>query len=132
MITRVLLGCAAVCALAFASLADEPKETKLKPTFVFSGSHTAIDRETFAVVTDETAWKALWEKHRGDEKTLRFTEREQYFDIDFDAQYVVAIFPAQGDGCFVTPRKRGAETVIGFRSYYHHADVLQGRHPNPS
>ena len=129
MFARILLVCVALCALTFASPADEPKEvkeTKLKPTFVFSGSHSAIDREMFAVVTDEAAWKALWEKHRGGKKTLQFTEREQHFDIDFDTQYAIAIFPAQYDWCFVTQRKRGEEVVIGFRA---HGFSTEGRAP---
>ena len=47
MFARVLLGCVALCVLAFVSLAEEPKDkkepkiTKLKPTLVFSGSHSA-------------------------------------------------------------------------------------------
>jgi hypothetical protein len=126
MIARVLLGCAALGVLSFLSLADEPKEMKLKPVAVFRGSHSAIDRETFAVVSDEKEWKSIWEKHRGDEKTLRFTERVQYFDIDFDTQYVVAVFPADGDECLITPRRRGDEVAIGFLPHFY---GIEGRQP---
>jgi hypothetical protein len=115
MLTRAKIGCVALGVLAFGLLAAEPRETKLKPTFVFSGSHSGINRETFAVATDEAGWKALWEKHRGDEKTQRFTEREQYFDVNFDTHYIVAIFTPGVDGCDITPRMRNDEVVIGFR-----------------
>ena len=126
MPTRVLIGWVALGALTFVCRAEEPKEAKLKPTLIFSGSHTAIEREYFAVVTDEAAWKALWEKHRGGEKTLRFTEREQYFDVDFGSHCVVAIFPGGGDSCDITPRKRGEEILIGFRSALY---GIEGRLP---
>ncbi len=117
MFARVLLGCAALGVLAFAALADEPKgkDKPFKPTFVFSGSHSAIDRETFAVVADEVAWKVLWVKHRGKLFDPQFTEHQQDVEIDFNTHYVVAIFSAQWDWCQVTPRKRGDEVVIGFR-----------------
>jgi hypothetical protein len=118
MIARVLLGCVALGALAFASLADEPeppKEVKIKPALLLAGSHSGIDRESFYVVTNEDAWKDLWAKHRGNEKTQRFTESEQYAEIDFDTHYIVAVFTPGFDGCDITPRKRGEEVVIGFR-----------------
>ena len=116
MLARATVAWMLFSTLGFASLAEEPKESKLKPTLIFSGSHTAIDRELFTVVADEAAWKALWEKHRGGVKTLRFTEREQSFDIDFESQYVVAIFTPDCDACDVTTRRRGNEVVIGFRA----------------
>lgn len=115
MFARVLIGAIALCVLALTSLADEPKEKPLKPLLLFAGSHSGIDRESFYVVTTEGRWRDLWEKHRGNEKTRRFTEREQYTEIDFDTCYIVAVFTPGFDGCDLTPRQRGEEVVIGYR-----------------
>ncbi|MCI0699460.1 MAG: hypothetical protein L0241_00045 [Planctomycetia bacterium] len=112
MLARIVIGCIALCALAFASLADEPKETKLKPTLVFSGTHSAIRNETFNVIATKEGWEKLWKQHRGDD--FRFTESQQELNIDFETHYVVAIFTGCGELCWITPRQRGDVIAIGF------------------
>jgi hypothetical protein len=114
MIGRILPGGVAVCALAFAALAEEPKETKLKPTAVFRGSHSDIRGEEFHVITTAKEWDKLWHKHRGDARDPLFTETSQSLEIDFETHYAVAIFTGSGERCWITPKQRGDEVVIGF------------------
>jgi hypothetical protein len=105
-----------------------PKETKLKPTAVFAGSHSAIRYETFNVITKEEGWQRLWKEHRGAKHDPEFTETEQELDIDFDTHYVVAVF-AGVDWCEITPRLRGDVVVIGFRGV---VNQTEGRLPQRS
>jgi hypothetical protein len=114
MFARVLLGGVVLGALALASLADEPKETKLKPTTVFRGSHSDIRGEEFHVITTAKEWDKLWRKHRGDARDPLFTETSQSLEIDFETHYAVAIFTGSGERCSLTLRQRGDEVVIGF------------------
>jgi hypothetical protein len=117
MFARVLLGCGALCALAFVSRAadpKEPKDTPLKPTAVFRGSHSAIRGEEFHVITIAKEWDKLWSKHRGDTRDPLFTETSQSLEIDFETHYAVAIFTGSGERCSITSRQRGDAVVIGF------------------
>jgi hypothetical protein len=129
MFARVLLGCVVLCGLAFATLAEEPKpakETKLKPTAMFRGSHSAIQLATargkFEVVSNEKDWKKLWKEHRGDEATRLFAESDQNCDIDFDTQYVVAVFYGSSPGGEVELRQRGDTALIGYRNTYYQTE----------
>ncbi len=117
MFARVLFGCVALYSLTFASLADEPKETKLKPTAVFRGSHSAILEKQFAIITVETEWKDLWKKHRGDERDQRFTETVQELRINFDTHYLVAVFAGWRSSLVVTPFARGDTVLIRFSAH---------------
>jgi hypothetical protein len=56
----------------------------------------------------------LWKQHRGKEYDPPFTERLQELDVDFDTHYVVAVFTGPCTRCWITPRTRGADVVIGF------------------
>jgi hypothetical protein len=114
MCTRVTLCLSALLALAGSSPAQEPKETALKPTLVLSGTHSAIRKERTAVVTGAAEWKELWKEHRGKEYDPPFTERLQELNVDFDTHYVVALFTGPGGWCWITPRMRGGDVVIGF------------------
>jgi hypothetical protein len=117
MFARVLLGCVALGALALASLAEEPKETKLKPTTAFRGSHSAILEEQFVIVTEEAEWKELWKKHRGDGRDQRSTETVQELTIDFDTHYLVAGFGGHHSSLIVTPFARGDAVLIRFSAH---------------
>ena len=130
MFARVLLGCIALFAPAFVSLADEPKEvkeTKLKPTTIFRGSHSEIRGETFDVVTTAKEWKALWSKHRGEARDPLFTETSQSLEIDFDTHYVITLFTGNGERCSLTPKLRGNTIIIGF---CHEVFSTEGRSPD--
>jgi hypothetical protein len=125
MFARIVIGCVAMCALAFASLAEEPKgvkETKLKPTLMFTGSHSAIHRDRYEVVANEKDWKKLWKDHRGDEATRLFAESSQRFDIDFDTHYVVAVFYGGSPDGDVVPRQRGETVLIGYKNLYYQTE----------
>jgi hypothetical protein len=113
MFARILLGGVVVCALAFVSFAEEPKETKLKPTLVFSGSHSAIRAERFELATTAKEWESLWAKHRGDAQEPLFTETSQMLSLDFETHYVIAIFTGSGEPCVFQPRQRGDIVAIG-------------------
>jgi len=126
MFARVMIGCVTLNTFAFASLAQEPKETKLKPTLVFRGTHSAIQKERIVVITDEAGWKDLWKQHRGKEYDPPFTETDQELSIDFDTHYVVGVFTRECDDCVITPRMRGADVVIGFRPLWY---STEGRPP---
>jgi hypothetical protein len=114
MFVRLLLVCVALCALACVAVADEPKETKLKPVAVFRGSHSAIKEETFEVVATEDEWKKLWEKHRGKERDSLFTETSQELSIDFETHYIVALFAGPSHWCIPRPKLRGDTVVIQY------------------
>src|SRR5262245_14939895 len=114
MCACVTFGLSALLALTCPSLTQEPKETTLKPTLIFSGSHSVIRKERFAVVTGEAGWKDLWEQHRGKESDPPFTERDQELSIDFDTHYVVAVFTGTDACLFVTTFARGDEILIRF------------------
>lgn len=114
MMARILLGCVALCALAFASLAEEPKETKLKQVTVFNGSHSKILKERFELVTTKEAWEKLWEEHQGKRDKRIDGLDEQRIDVDFETHYVVAIFSGWCGWCAITPRQRDNAVVIGF------------------
>lgn len=122
MLVRVALGCVTLCALTFASSADEPKETKLKPTLLFTGSHSAILKDRFEVVSNEKDWKKLWKEHRGDAATRLFAEGDQNFDIDFDSHYVVAAFYGSSPDGKVTPRQRDGTLFIGYENLYYQTE----------
>jgi hypothetical protein len=117
MFARVLLSCSALCAPALVSRAEEPnapKDTPLKPTAVFRGSHSDIRGEAFHVITTAKEWDKLWSKHRGYARDPLFTETFQSLEIDFETHYVVAIFTGSGERCSITFRQRGDAVVIGF------------------
>jgi hypothetical protein len=118
MFARTLFGCVALCVLTVASLADEPKEkeTKLKPTAIYSGTHSQIRQERFELVPTKEAWGKLWEQHRGNKKDRRFSEESLDLEIDFESHYVVAIFLVGWDWCSVTPQQRGDTVVIGYEA----------------
>ena len=129
MFARVLLGGGVLCALAFASRAEEPKEvkeTKLKPTAMFQGSHSAIQlafpRGKFEVVANEKDWKKLWKEHRGNEATRLFAEGDQSCDIDFNTHYVVTVFYGSSPGGEVTLRQRGDTILVGYRNTYYQTE----------
>jgi hypothetical protein len=123
MFARFLLVCAAaLCVPVLAAPADEPKdknekETKLKPTVVYRGSHSAILKEDFKVVTTQAAWERVEKQHRGE--STRFTETLQDLQVDYDTHYVVAVF-AGGSGwrkwCKVTALARGEAIVLRVES----------------
>lgn len=119
MIARVLLGCVVACVLAIASLAEEPKDIRLKPTLTLTGSHSAILKDRFEVISNETDWKKLWKEHRGDVATRLFAEGDQTIDLDFDTHYVVAIFYGHSPTGTVTPRQRGDTIHVGFKNGYY-------------
>lgn len=123
MIPRIATGCIALCVLTCVSIAEEPKEAKLKPTAKLSGSHSAIKRETIMVVTDESTWNGLWAKHRAKEQAL-FTESDQSLNIDFDTHYVVAIFTGWVSSTSVTTFTRGDAVLIRYST---HSDCTEGR-----
>jgi hypothetical protein len=123
MFVRVLIGCVALYALAFASQADEPKETKLKPTLVLVGTHSAIRDEKLDVVTNEKDWKRLWSAHQGEDNSRLFVDRNQTFDPDFDSQYVAVVFFGDGPPFGkVTPRQRGDTVIIGYEGLYYQTE----------
>ncbi|MBP3960719.1 hypothetical protein J8F10_36310 [Gemmata sp. G18] len=109
---RTALGLVALGTLATASLAGEPKETKLKPTLVLRGSHSAIRKERFVVVTQEREWKELWAQHRGKEADPPFTERDQELSPDFDIHFVVAVFVGCDASLSVETFMRGDEVLL--------------------
>ena len=111
---HVVLGLLTLSTLAFPSLANAPKETKLKPTLVFEGSHSAIQKTLFVVVTEEDGWKDLWKQHRGKGFDPPFTERFQDLGINFDTHYAVAVFIGSDSSLVVTPFARGDEVLIRF------------------
>jgi hypothetical protein len=126
MCARVAFGLSILLALVCPSLAQEPKETTLKPTLVFRGTHSAVRKERFAVVTGETEWKDVWKQHRGKEYDPPFTEKDQELSVNFETHYVVAVFTKECDECVITPRMRGADVVIGFRMQWY---STEGRPP---
>lgn len=122
MYTRIALSLVALGALAHASLAEDPKETKLKSVLMFSGTHSAIRKERFAVVTEEASWKELWEQHRGKDADPPFTERSQEFSIDFETHYVVAVFTGTDADLWVTAFARGDEVLMRFVAKGHQTE----------
>lgn len=99
--------------------AKPPEATKLHTTVVFRGTHSQIKKEAFRLVDTEAAWKELWKRHRGEPTDRRYTEPDLDFDIDFNTQYVVAVFTGNCDWCKVTPRRRGESVVIGFEACHY-------------
>jgi hypothetical protein len=120
MCIHVLLGLVALCAPASTPITEVPKERKLKPTLMFSGTHSEIRKERFAVMTGEAEWKELWGQHRGKDFDPPFTERHQELSIDFDTHYVVAVFTGHDSCLRVTTFVRGEEVllriVMGFQT----------------
>lgn len=125
MLIRVRLSAVALCVLASSSGADEPKETKLKPTLLFTGSHSAILKDRFEVVSNEKDWKKLWQEHRGDAATRLFAEGSQSFEIDFDSHYLVAVFYGSSPYGEVTPRQRDGTYFIGYKNLYYQTAVSE-------
>jgi hypothetical protein len=119
MIKRVVIGCCAVFALALAVHGEETKETRFKPTMVFTGTHSAIRYETYQLISTGVGWKELWEQHRGDENDRLFTESYQGIDINFETHYVVAIFiGGYPDGCEIIPLQSGDTIIIVSRGMF--------------
>ena len=113
---RFALGLVTLGMLATASLAGEPKETKLKPTLVLRGSHSAIRKERFVVVTQEREWKELWAQHRGKEADPPFTERDQELSPDFDTHFVIAVFTGANTALSVSTFARGEDVLVRTRA----------------
>src|SRR5262249_33762324 len=97
----------------------EPDTANLRPSAVFQGSHSQVKNETFRLIETEAAWKELWKQHRGTATDRRYTEPDLAFNIDFDTQYVVAIFAGKHHWCTVTPRQWGESVVIRFEARGH-------------
>lgn len=114
MCLLLLSACAVGCLRLLA--ADGPREEKLSPPVVLSGTHSQIKKETFKLITTAADWKTAWEEHHGKYTDREFTERDQSLDIDFSTHYVAAIFTGHCDWCEVTPRRRGDTVVIGFEA----------------
>jgi hypothetical protein len=100
--------------LAPVATAEEPKEMPYKATAVFTGTHSEIKKERFAVVYAAEVWKRLWEEHRGKEN--RFTESYQELEIDFETHFVVAVFAGSCDWCGINTRITSDELRVGFRA----------------
>lgn len=115
MHTRIVIACGALASFTLAIRAEEPKETKLKPTVMLSGTHSAIRQERFEVITTQRKWEQLWKRHRG-ERVPHFNESSQELSIDFQTHYVVAVFTGWSAWCGVTPRQRGDTILIGYRA----------------
>jgi hypothetical protein len=128
MYARVVAVCVATFAFTFTVHAAEPRETKLKPTVIFTGTHSAIQHETFDLIATESGWKELWKKHRGEEFNPLFTETFQELEIDFETHYVVVIFTGRGsgEGCEITARQRGDVVFVGFKPWFYQTE---GRPP---
>lgn len=109
---RILLTLTVICSSALAGHmpTKEPKVTELKPTLLLCGSHSAIRKEKFLVVTETAKWLALWKEHRG--KNPQFTEPGQDLKIDFESHYVVAIFTGDRSDLIVSTLLRGDEVVM--------------------
>jgi hypothetical protein len=114
---RTLIALAVRCSSAFAEPlpTKEPKLTDLKPTLVLRGSHSAILKEQFLVVTEEVKWKELWQEHRG--KDPKFTEKRQELTLDFKTHYLVAIFTGDDSGLSASAITRGEEVLIRFSAF---------------
>ncbi len=131
MFARVLIGLV-LCALAFASSAEEPKdkkekETKLKPTLTLAGTHSQIRRERFEVIATEAVWKDIWELHRGKEHDPPFTERWQELNIDFDTHYVIGVFTGCDSSLVITTFSKGDAVLVRFAAHGHQTE---GRFPD--
>ena len=114
MIARALICWIALNTLTCTSFAEEPKVTRIKPTVVLDGTHSAIRREKVVLVTGEVGWKDVWAEHRGKEHDPAFTEQNQTLSIDFDTHYVVAIFTGCDSGLVVTTFARGDDVLVRF------------------
>jgi hypothetical protein len=114
---RTLLTLAVLCSPAFAEPlpTKEPKLAELKPTLVLRGTHSAILKEQFLIVTEEEKWKELWKEHRG--KNPKFTETRQELTVDFKTHYVVATFTGAETSLSASAFARADEVLIRYTAF---------------
>jgi hypothetical protein len=99
---------------------------KLQPSVLFSGTHSAIRMRLLTVVHHERGWKELWEHHRGTDRDPPFTERSQALAINFESQFVVAVFTGDDSALDVTTFTRGDAVLVRFKA---HGVQTEGRYP---
>jgi hypothetical protein len=72
---------------------DKAGPIGVKPLMTLYGSDSKITKSKTLRVTTTKEWDALWNEHRGDSKTDRFS-----LDLDFEKVMVIAIFGGEGFG----------------------------------
>lgn len=123
---------ASILGIVFPADASEPDLEKFTPTAILYGSHSGItDRQIF-FVTNEDDWNRVWTDHRsGGEK---YTETRQHIGIDFEKQFIVAIFTGRKNSheyLYATVHRGKNELVVRFGDELVSTEGIRFPNPNP-
>jgi hypothetical protein len=90
MLTRIPLGCIALCALAFASLADEP--ATITPVFALHGRQCAMKTASGYLAKSPKEFEKLSEK-----LGLRINDHPVILEVDYTKYVVVVLCSGEGE-----------------------------------